>query len=29
MSKPKLLDPARDAIRVRHYSMRTEDAFVH
>lgn len=28
MSKPKLLDQVRDAIRVRHYSMRTEEAYV-
>src|SRR3989338_417829 len=26
--KPKLLDRLRDAIRVRHYSIRTEDAYV-
>lgn len=26
---PKLLDQVRDAIRVRHYSIRTEDAYVH
>jgi len=26
--KPKLLDPVRDAIRVRHYSIRTEEAYV-
>lgn len=29
MSKPKLLDQVRDAIRVRHYSMRTEEAYVY
>ncbi len=29
MSKPKLLDQVRDAIRVKHYSMRTEEAYVH
>jgi integron integrase len=27
-SKPKLLDQVRDAIRVRHYSYRTEEAYV-
>ena len=27
-SKPKLLDQVRDAIRVRHYSIRTEKAYV-
>ncbi len=26
--KPKLLDRLRDAIRVRHYSIRTEEAYV-
>ena len=26
---PKLLDRVRDAIRVRHYSRRTEEAYVH
>ena len=26
---PKLLDQVRHAIRVRHYSPRTEDAYVH
>lgn len=29
MPKPKLLDQVRDAIRVKHYSMRTEEAYVH
>ncbi|MCC7210863.1 MAG: integron integrase [Candidatus Brocadia sp.] len=29
MSKLKLLDQVRDAIRVKHYSMRTEEAYVH
>ena len=29
MSKPKLLDQVRDAIRVKHYSVRTEEAYVH
>ena len=29
MSKPKLLDQVRDAIRVKHYSMRTEEAYVN
>ncbi len=28
MSKPKLLDQVRYAVRVRHYSRRTEDAYV-
>jgi integron integrase len=28
MSKPKLLDQVRHAVRVRHYSRRTEDAYV-
>jgi integron integrase len=27
--KPKLLDQVRHAIRIRHYSPRTEDAYVH
>lgn len=27
--KPKLLDQLRDAIRVRHYSLQTEKAYVH
>jgi integrase len=27
--KPKLLDQVRDAIRMRHYSYRTEEAYVH
>jgi hypothetical protein len=27
--KPKLLDQVRDAIRTRHYSLRTEDTYVH
>lgn len=27
--KPKLLDQLRSAIRVRHYSIRTEEAYVH
>lgn len=26
---PKLLDQMRDAIRIRHYSIRTEEAYVH
>lgn len=29
MSKPKLLDQVRDAIRVKHYSMSTEEAYLH
>lgn len=28
MAKPKLLDQAREAIRTRHYSYRTEEAYV-
>ena len=28
-SRPKLLDRVRDAIRTRHYSPRTEEAYVH
>jgi integron integrase len=28
-SKPKLLDQVREAIRIRHYSYRTEKAYVH
>jgi hypothetical protein len=27
--KPKLLDQVRAAIRVRHYSMRTEEAYIY
>src|SRR5713101_4379732 len=27
--KAKLLDQVREAIRVRHYSLRTEEAYVH
>ncbi len=26
---PKLLDQVRDAVRVRHYSIRTEEAYVN
>lgn len=29
MSKPKLLVQVCDAIRVKHYSMRTEEAYVY
>ncbi len=29
MTTPKLLDQVRNAIRVRHYSRRTEDQYVH
>ena len=29
MTSPRLLDQVRDAIRVRHYSRRTEDTYVH
>jgi integron integrase len=28
-SKPKLIDQVRDAIRMRHYSPKTEDSYVH
>jgi integron integrase len=28
-AKPKLLDQVREAIRVRHYSHRTEEAYIH
>ena len=28
MERPKLLDQARDAIRVRHYSIRTEETYI-
>ncbi|MDO8680368.1 MAG: phage integrase N-terminal SAM-like domain-containing protein, partial [Acidobacteriota bacterium] len=28
-SSPKLLDRVREAIRTRHYSRRTEEAYVH
>ena len=28
MKAPKLLDQVRDAIRVRHYSIRTEEAYI-
>ena len=27
--KPKLLDQVRAAVRVRHYSLRTEQAYIH
>ncbi len=29
MPKPKLLDQVREALRVRHYSLRTEDTYIH
>ena len=29
MSSPRLLDQVRDRIRVKHYSLRTEDAYLH
>ena len=29
MSSPRLLDPVREEIRTRHYSRRTEEAYVH
>ncbi|MFY9316068.1 MAG: integron integrase [Burkholderiales bacterium] len=29
MSAPKLLDQVRERIRVKHYSLRTEDAYLH
>lgn len=28
MSKPKLLDQVRELIRLKHYSIRTEEAYV-
>ena len=28
VSKPKLLDLVRDAIRLRHYSIRTEQVYI-
>ena len=28
MSKPRLLDQVREALRVRHYSLRTEESYV-
>lgn len=28
-TKPRLLDQVRDAVRVRHFSIRTEEAYVH
>ena len=27
--RPKLLDQVREAIRMRHYSLRTEDTYIH
>ncbi len=27
--KPKLLDQVREAIRTKHYSLRTEEVYVH
>ena len=29
MDRPRLLDQVRGAVRARHYSPRTEDAYVH
>jgi integron integrase len=29
MEKPRLLDRVREAIRVRHFSLRTEEAYIH
>ena len=29
VKKPKLLDQVRDAIRTKHYSMKTEQAYIH
>ena len=29
MSSPRLLDQVRDRLRVKHYSLRTEDTYVH
>lgn len=28
MTKPRLLDEVRSALRVKHYSIRTEDAYI-
>ncbi len=28
MAEPKLLDRVRDAIRLRHFSLRTEEAYL-
>ena len=29
MSKPRLLDQVRDVMRVKHYSIRTEESYLH
>jgi hypothetical protein len=29
MAEPKLLDQYRERLRVKHYSLRTEEAYVH
>ncbi|MDW7681643.1 MAG: integron integrase, partial [bacterium] len=29
VKQPKLLDQVRDAIRTKHYSIKTEQAYVH
>ena len=29
IKKPKLLDEVRNALRTKHYSMKTEEAYVH
>ncbi len=29
MTEPRRLDQVRDTLRVRHYSLRTEEAYVH
>lgn len=29
MSSPRLLDQVRDRIRVKHYSLRTQDSYLH
>ncbi len=29
MAAPRLLDQVRERIRVKHYSLRTEDAYLH
>ena len=29
MPAPRLLDQVRERIRVKHYSLRTEDAYLH
>lgn len=29
VKKPKLLDQVRNALRIKHYSMKTEEAYIH